>query len=289
MNTQIKDSRARLLISCPEKPGIISTVTNFLLEHKANIVHFDQHTTDPHSGIFFMRIEFDLEDFDSSFEKLKQDLHILAQDYALDWKLSSKKQIKRMAIFVSKADHALMELIWRWKSKEIEVEIPMVISNHADLKEIVESYGIPFYHIPMSKETKEESEQKALELLKGKVDLIVLARYMQILSPNFISKYPNQIINIHHSFLPAFVGANPYVRAFNRGVKLIGATAHYVTNDLDEGPIIEQNVQRINHRYTAEDLKIAGRHVERRVLAEAVSWHVQDKVIVHGNKTIVFT
>lgn len=288
LNTQVNDSRARLLISCPEKPGIISTVTNFLLEHKANIVHFDQHTTDPHSGIFFMRIEFDLEDFDSSFEKLEQDLHMLARDYALDWKLSSKKQIKRMAIFVSKADHALMELIWRWKSKEIEVEIPMVISNHADLKEVVESYGIPFYHIPMSKETKEESEQKALELLKGKVDLIVLARYMQILSPNFISKYPNQIINIHHSFLPAFVGANPYVRAFNRGVKLIGATAHYVTNDLDEGPIIEQNVQRINHRYTAEDLKIAGRHVERKVLAEAVSWHVEDKVIVHGNKTIVF-
>ncbi|MDQ0243560.1 formyltetrahydrofolate deformylase [Bacillus fengqiuensis] len=288
MNTQVNDSRARLLISCPEKPGIISTVTNFLLEHKANIVHFDQHTTDPQSGIFFMRIEFDLADFDSSFEKLEQDLHMLARDYALDWKLSSKKQIKRMAIFVSKADHALMELIWRWKSKEIEVEIPMVISNHADLKEVVESYGIPFYHIPMSKETKEESEQKALELLKGKADLIVLARYMQILSPNFISKYPNQIINIHHSFLPAFVGANPYVRAFNRGVKLIGATAHYVTNDLDEGPIIEQNVQRINHRYTAEDLKIAGRHVERRVLAEAVSWHVEDKVIVHGNKTIVF-
>lgn len=288
MHTKVNDNRAKLLISCPEKPGIISTVTNFLLEHKANIVHFDQHTTDPQAGVFFMRIEFDLEDFDSSFEKLEQDLHVLARDYALDWNLSSKKQIKRMAIFVSKADHALMELIWRWKSKEIPVDIPMVISNHADLKEIVESYGIPFYHIPMSKETKEDAEQKALELLKGKVDFIVLARYMQILSPNFISKYPNQIINIHHSFLPAFVGANPYVRAFNRGVKLIGATAHYVTNDLDEGPIIEQDVQRINHRYTAEDLKMAGRHVERKVLAEAVSWHVEDKVIVHGNKTIVF-
>jgi formyltetrahydrofolate deformylase len=213
----------------------------------------------------------------------------MARDYALDWQLSSKEKRKRMAIFVSKADHCLMELIWRWKSKEIPVEIPMVVSNHADLKEVVEGYGIPFYHIPMSKETKEDAEQKALELLKGKVDFIVLARYMQILSPNFISKYPNQIINIHHSFLPAFVGANPYVRAFNRGVKLIGATAHYVTNDLDEGPIIEQDVQRINHRYTAEDLKIAGRHVERRVLAQAVSWHVGNKVLVHGNKTIVFT
>lgn len=284
-----KLNRAKLLISCPEKPGIISSVTNFLLEHKANIVHFDQHTTDPQAGMFFMRIEFDLEEFDSSFEKLEQDLHVMARDYALDWQLGSKEKRKRMAIFVSKADHCLSELIWRWKSKEIPVDIPMVISNHSDLKELVEGNGIPFYHIPMSKETKEDAEQKALELFKGNIDFIVLARYMQILSPKFISKFPNQIINIHHSFLPAFVGANPYVRAFNRGVKLIGATAHYVTNDLDEGPIIEQDVQRINHRYTAEDLKTAGRHVERRVLAEAVSWHVEDKVLVHGNKTIVFT
>jgi formyltetrahydrofolate deformylase len=288
MITKVKTKRARLLISCPEKPGIISTVTNFLLEHKANIVHFDQHTTDPHSGVFFMRIEFDMEEFDSSFEKLEQDLHVLGRDYSLNWQLNSNEQRKRMAIFVSKADHCLNELLWRWKSKEIPVDIPLVISNHPDLKETVEAYGIPYYHIPMSRETKEEAEQKALELLEGKVDFIVLARYMQILSPNFISRFPNQIINIHHSFLPAFVGANPYVRAFNRGVKLIGATAHYVTNDLDEGPIIEQDVQRINHRYTVEDLKTAGRHVEKRVLAEAVSWHVEDKVLVHGNKTIVF-
>lgn len=288
MITKLKLNRAVLLISCPEKPGIISTVTNFLLEHKANIVHFDQHTTDPHSGIFFMRIEFDLEELDSAFEKLEQDLHMMGEEHALDWQLSTNKKKKRMAIFVSKADHCLTELLWRWKSKEIPVDIPLVISNHPNLKEEVESYGIPFYHIPMSHETKEEAEHKALELLDGKVDFIVLARYMQILSPNFISHFPNQIINIHHSFLPAFVGANPYVRAFNRGVKLIGATAHYVTNDLDEGPIIEQDVQRINHRFTVEDLKTAGRHVEKRVLAEAVSWHVEDKVLVHGNKTIVF-
>ncbi|MDQ6600007.1 formyltetrahydrofolate deformylase [Bacillus salipaludis] len=288
MITKLKLNRAVLLISCPEKPGIISTVTNFLLEHKANIVHFDQHTTDPHSGVFFMRIEFDLEELDTSFEKLEHDLHMLGEEHALDWQLSTNKKRKRMAIFVSKADHCLTELLWRWKSKEIPVDIPLVISNHPDLKEEVESYGIPFYHIPMSHETKEEAEHKALELIDGKVDFIVLARYMQILSPNFISHFPNQIINIHHSFLPAFVGANPYVRAFNRGVKLIGATAHYVTNDLDEGPIIEQDVQRINHRFTVEDLKTAGRHVEKRVLAEAVSWHVEDKVLVHGNKTIVF-
>lgn len=291
MSTNLEGNRAKLLISCPEKPGIISTVTNFLLEHKANIVHFDQHTTDPQAGMFFMRIEFNfLEDFDVSYEKLEQDLHSFASDYSLKWELSNSKKMKRMAIFVSKMDHALMELIWRWKSKETLVDIPMVISNHADLKEEVEAYGIPYYHIPMSKDTKEESEQKAFELLEeGNVDFIVLARYMQILSPNFISKFPNKIINIHHSFLPAFVGANPYARAFNRGVKLIGATAHYVTNDLDEGPIIEQDVLRVSHRYTAEELKVAGRHVEKQVLAQAVSWHVEDKVLVHGNKTIVFT
>ncbi|PLS02435.1 formyltetrahydrofolate deformylase [Neobacillus cucumis] len=289
MLTKEKRNRVKLLISCPEKPGIISKVTNFLLEHKVNIVHFDQHTTDPNSGVFFMRIEFEMEEVDASFEKLEQDLHIMGRDNTLDWQLSSNEKRKRMAIFVSKADHCLNELLWRWKSKEIPVDIPLVISNHPDLKEVVDGYGIPFYHIPMSHETKEKSEQKALELLDGNVDFIVLARYMQILSPYFISHFPNQIINIHHSFLPAFVGANPYVRAFNRGVKLIGATAHYVTNDLDEGPIIEQDVQRINHRYTVEDLKTAGRHVEKRVLAEAVSWHVEDKVLVHGNKTIVFT
>jgi formyltetrahydrofolate deformylase len=280
-------NRAKLLISCPERPGIISTVTNYLIEYKANIAHLHQYTTDPKAGMLFMRIEFDLEEYDS-YGKLEQDLHVLAREYSLEWNLSRNDKRKRMAIFVSKADHCLNELLFRWNSGEIQVDIPMVISNHPDLEEVVKGYGIPYYHLPMSKETKEQAEQKALELLKGKADFIVLARYMQILSPNFIARYPNQIINIHHSFLPAFVGANPYVRAFNRGVKLIGATAHYVTNDLDEGPIIEQAVQRINHRYTAEDLKTAGRHVERRVLAEAVSWHVEDRVLVHGNKTIVF-
>lgn len=281
-------NRAKLLISCPEKPGIISVVSNLLLENKANVVHFDQHTTDPQTGMFFMRIEFDLNDFDVSYAKLEEDLHMLAQDYSMDWSLSGNKKRKRMAIFVSKMDHCLMELIWRWKSNELLVEIPMVISNHPDLKEVVESYGIPYYHIPITHETKQQAEQKALELLKGKVDSIALARYMQILSPKFISQFPNQIINIHHSFLPAFVGANPYARAYNRGVKLIGATAHYVTNDLDEGPIIQQDVKRVNHRHTIEELKVAGSHVERQVFAEAVSWHIEDKVIVHGNKTIVF-
>lgn len=288
MTTREKGNRGVLLISCPEKPGIISIISNFLLEHQANIVHFDQHTTDPQAGRFFMRIEFDLQNFDTSIEGLEQGLHEIAQNHSMDWQLSSSKKRKRMAIFVSKMDHCLLELIWRWKSKELPVDIPLVISNHANLADEVESYGLPFYHIPLTHETKEEAEKKTLELLDGKVDFIVLARYMQILTPNFISKYPNQIINIHHSFLPAFVGANPYVRAFNRGVKLIGATAHYVTNDLDEGPIIQQDVLRVNHSYSSEDLKVAGRHVERTVLAEAVAWHVEDRVLVHGNKTIVF-
>lgn len=289
MHKKMNRNRANLLLSCQEKPGIISIVSNFLLEHKANIVQFDQHTTDPQSGTIFIRVAFDLEDFASSFMKLEQGLALISQDHAMKWRLSSENKKKRMAIFVSRADHCLMELLWRWKSEEILVDIPMVISNHPLLREAVEAYDIPFYHIPVSAETKEEAERRVLELMKNKVDFIVLARYMQILSPDFISRYPNRIINIHHSFLPAFIGANPYERAFERGVKLIGATAHYVTNDLDEGPIIQQDVLRVNHRYTTEELKVAGRHVERIVLAEAVSWHIEDKVLTHGNKTIVFT
>ncbi|GED69687.1 formyltetrahydrofolate deformylase [Brevibacillus reuszeri] len=281
-------NRAVLLISCPERLGIISAVSNLLFSYKANIVQFDQHTTDSRDGMFFMRIQFDLDTLPEAYPKLAQDLSAMAEEYPMEWRLSKESQIKRMAIFVSKMDHCLVELLWRWKSKEILVDIPMVISNHPDAKETVEAYGIPFYHIPMSSQSKEESERAALALLQDKVDFIVLARYMQILSPRFIAKYPNQIINIHHSFLPAFIGANPYQRAFTRGVKLIGATAHYVTNDLDEGPIIEQDVIRVNHRQNETDLKVAGRHVERNVLAQAISWHVEDKVIVYGNKTIVF-
>ncbi|WP_103105565.1 formyltetrahydrofolate deformylase [Brevibacillus reuszeri] len=287
-NLMKNENRAVLLISCPERLGIISAVSNLLFSYKANIVQFDQHTTDSRDGMFFMRIQFDLDALPEAYPKLEKDLSAMAEEYPMEWRLSKENEIKRMAIFVSKMDHCLVELLWRWKSKEILVDIPMVISNHPDAKETVEAYGIPFYHIPMSSQSKEESERAALALLQDKVDFIVLARYMQILSPRFIAKYPNQIINIHHSFLPAFIGANPYQRAFTRGVKLIGATAHYVTNDLDEGPIIEQDVIRVNHRQNETDLKVAGRHVERNVLAQAISWHVEDKVIVYGNKTIVF-
>ncbi|GAB4074693.1 formyltetrahydrofolate deformylase [Barrientosiimonas marina] len=277
-----------LLISCPENPGVISAVTNFLADHHANIVQFDQNTTDPSAGMLFMRISFELKDSRVSYDQVEADLAALASDYGMYWELNPKKTRKRMAIFVSKEGHCLTELLLRWQSGEIPVEIPMVISNHDDLRHEAERYGIPYYHIPVTSETKVQAEEKALNLMEGKVDFIALARYMQILTPEFVAHYPNQIINIHHSFLPAFTGANPYVKAFNRGVKLIGATAHYVTNDLDEGPIIEQDVQRVNHRSTADDLKISGRHVEKQVLATAVSWHVDNKVLVHGNKTVLF-
>jgi len=284
----IKNNQVALLITCPERKGLISTVSNFLLEHDANIIQFDQHTTDPKSGEIFMRIEFYLKDLDKTYEKIKEDFEPLAKEHSMEWFINSNRKKKRMAIFVSKEGHCLEELLWRWKSGEIEVEIPMVISNHLDLKKEVEAYGIPYYHIPVTPETKAEAEQKMVSLMEGKVDFIVLARYMQILSPDFVKRFSNQVINIHHSFLPAFIGANPYVRAFNRGVKLIGATSHYVTNDLDEGPIIEQDVLRVTHRYNAEELKVAGRQVEKQVFARAVRWHIENRVIVHGNKTIVF-
>jgi formyltetrahydrofolate deformylase len=281
-------NRATLLISCLDRSGIVAAVSRFLLEHKANIVQSDQYSTDPEGGMFFMRIEFDLEDFDSTYPLIQQDFKHIARDFGMDWRLASQKSIKRMAILVSKEDHCLMELLWRYKAGELFVDIPMVISNHLDTKKTVESYGIPFYHVPVTSQTKIEAEQQILNIMRDKVDFIVLARYMQILSSHFITEYPNSVINIHHSFLPAFVGANPYKRAFDRGVKLIGATAHYVTNDLDEGPIIEQDVLRVNHRYTTDQLKVTGRHAERIALARAVSWHIDDRVLVYGNKTVVF-
>lgn len=284
-----QENRARLLISCPDKPGIVSSVSNFLFHHGANIVQSDQYTTDPIGGMFFMRIEFDVQDFDTSFPSIESNFRQVAEMFQIDWRLESAKRIKKIAIFVSKEDHCLLELLWKWRSGELAVDIPLVISNHPDLQEITESFGIPYYHIPVTKETKQEAEQEAIRLLKEhEIDFIVLARYMQILSPAFVEQFPNKIINIHHSFLPAFIGANPYAKAFQRGVKLIGATAHYVTNDLDEGPIIEQDVLRVDHSYSIEDLKIAGRNIERSTLYRAVQWHNEDRIIVYDNKTIVF-
>lgn len=290
MSKAKKENRAKLLISCPDRPGIVSAISNFLFEHGANIVQSDQYTTDPESGMFYMRVEFDLPNFDSSFTTIQNNFVDVANNFSIDWRLESDKRMKRMAIFVSKEDHCLLELLWKWRSGELIVDIPVVISNHPDLQQVVESYGIPFYHIKVTKDTKREAEKEAINILKNhNIDFIVLARYMQILSPDFVKEFKHSIINIHHSFLPAFIGANPYARAFQRGVKLIGATAHYVTDDLDEGPIIEQDVLRVNHRYTADELRVVGRNVERVTLARAVLWHNEDKVLVYGNKTIVFS
>lgn len=285
-----KENRAVLLFSCPDNTGIISEISQSLAKHQANIITIDQHTTS-HSreNLIFIRIEIEMDKLEDKKDELSKDIKKTAFLFEMNWKLIMCKEKKRMAIFVSKTDHCLIELLLRVKSNEIPVEVIMVISNHPDLREIVEYHGIPFYFIPVNSDIKEQSEDKALQLLDGKVDFIVLARYMQILSDNFVSKYNNQIINIHHSFLPAFIGANPYQKAFDRGVKLIGATAHYVTNNLDEGPIIQQDIYRANHNYTPKDLKVAGSHVEKIVLAEAVALHVNDKVIAHENKTIVFS
>jgi formyltetrahydrofolate deformylase len=213
---------------------------------------------------------------------------VVAAKFQMNWSISRADRIKRLAVFVSKEDHCMRELLWQWQAGDLNAEIAMVISNHQDMRALVESFGIPFYHVPVTSETKDQAERHHLELIKDQVDVIVLARYMQIISPQFIAYFPNRIINIHHSFLPAFVGGKPYAQAYNRGVKIIGATAHYVTDELDGGPIIEQDVQRVSHRDNVDDLKRIGRHIERIVLARAVAWHAEDRILVHGNKTVVF-
>ncbi|MGZ7441895.1 formyltetrahydrofolate deformylase [Paenibacillus sp. TH7-28] len=283
-----ESNRARMLISCPDGPGIVAAVSRFLHEHGANIVQSDQYTMDPEGGMFFMRIEFDLENLDERIAGLERDFAAIAEQFGMQWNIYQLSRKKKLAIFVSKEDHCLVELLWQWQAGDLDAEISMVVSNHLDMKEYVESFGIPYYHIPVTPETKREAEQKQLEIVGGKVDLIVLARYMQIVSPALIEPYRNRLINIHHSFLPAFVGGKPYAQAYERGVKLIGATAHYVTEELDGGPIIEQDVQRVTHRDNVSELKRIGRTIERVVLARAVKWHIEDRILVHQNKTVVF-
>ncbi|MGF9713212.1 formyltetrahydrofolate deformylase [Paenibacillus naphthalenovorans] len=282
-------NRARMLVSCPDRPGIVAAVSRFLYEHGANIVQSDQYTMDPEGGLFFIRIEFDLDNLDARIERLKADFDNVAKEFEMDWRMTRASRRKRLAIFVSKEDHCLLELLWHWQSGDLDADIAMVISNHDHMRELVEPLGIPYHYIPVTPDTKAEAEKRQLELVAGKVDVVILARYMQIISPKFIEHFPNRIINIHHSFLPAFVGGKPYAQAYNRGVKIIGATAHYVTEELDGGPIIEQDVQRVSHRDNVDDLKRIGRHIERTVLARAVGWHVEDRVIVHQNKTVVFS
>ncbi|WP_433945749.1 formyltetrahydrofolate deformylase [Paenibacillus sp. SN-8-1] len=285
---EYQQHRARMLISCPDSPGIVAAVSHFLHEHGANIVQSDQYTMDPEGGMFFMRVEFDLNDLSGRLMGIKSDFQEIADKFQMEWNIFPLNEKKKLAILVSKEDHCLVELLWQWQAGDLDADISMVISNHPDMREYVESFGIPYHHIPVTPDTKKEAEQRQLELLNGNVDLIVLARYMQIVSPALIQPYRNRIINIHHSFLPAFVGGKPYAQAYDRGVKIIGATAHYVTEELDGGPIIEQDVQRVSHRDNVSELKRIGRTIERVVLARAVKWHIEDRILVHQNKTVVF-
>lgn len=275
-----------LRVTCPDQPGIVAAISQFIFAHHGNIVQSDQHSTP--DDIFFMRISFAEDGFALSQSELMRLFQPIAERFQMTWYVTYSRQHKRMGILVSKLDHCLTDLLWRWKSGELAVDIPFIISNHSDLESLAHMYGVPYYYIPIRREQRVEDERRVIEVIADKVDFLVLARYMQILEPFFVDTYPQRIINIHHSFLPAFVGANPYAQAFARGVKLIGATSHYVTNKLDEGPIIAQDVIHCNHRDTIEDLVRKGRDVERRVLAEAVRHHIEDRVLVYENKTIVF-
>ena len=281
---------AKLLLHCPDKPGILAEVTDFITVNKGNIIYLDQYV-DHVENIFFMRIEWELKDFLVPQEKIEDYFRTLyGQKYEMDFRLYFSDVKPRMAIFVSKMSHCLFDMLARYTAGEWNVEIPLIISNHPDLQHVAERFGIPFYLFPITKETKEEQERKEMELLaKHKIRVIVLARYMQVISEQMINAYPNKIINIHHSFLPAFVGAKPYHAAFQRGVKIIGATSHYVTTELDAGPIIEQDVVRITHKDSIEDLVNKGKDLEKIVLSRAVQKHIERKILAYKNKTVIFS
>jgi formyltetrahydrofolate deformylase len=279
---------ARLLISCADRPGIVAAVSGFLFERRANIVSSHQYSSDPSGGRFFLRTEFFLED-SVDRDRLAEDFQEqVAAPFGMDWELRWWGRRRRIAILVSRHDHCLLDLLWRRRRGELDADILAVISNHPDLEEEVRAAGVPFQHVPVQAANKEQAESQMIELLDGRAELVVLARYMQILSGGFLERLSAPVINIHHSFLPAFPGANPYRRAHDRGVKLIGANAHYVTEQLDEGPIIDQDVVRVDHRQGPEELERLGRDVERMVLARAVSLHLDDRVIADGRRTIVF-
>jgi formyltetrahydrofolate deformylase len=278
---------ATLLISCPDQRGLVAKIANFIYSNGGNIIHADQHT-DFAAGLFLTRLEWQLNGFNLPRDLIGPAFNAIGQPLEAKWELHFSDTIPRIAIWVSRQDHCLFDLMWRQRAKEFNAEIPLIISNHPDLKPVADQFGIDYHHIPITKDNKLEQEAKQLKLLEQyKIDLVVLAKYMQIVSADFISKFP-QVINIHHSFLPAFIGANPYHRAFERGVKIIGATAHYATPDLDAGPIIEQDVVRVSHRDAVEDLVRKGKDLERVVLARAVRSHLQNRVLVYGNRTVVF-
>lgn len=288
MTTAARDT-GHLLIDCPDRPGIVAGVSRVLFEAGANIVDSQQHSTDPSGGVFFMRVEFVLAGLEAALPGLRRAITPVAQRFEMRWRLALPGRPKRLAVFVSRADHALQELLWRQRAGDLPAEIVVVVSNHPDLRATVERWDIPFVHIPVDREGKAAAEAAQVAVCREhRVDTVVLARYMQIVSGGFLAEFPGNVINIHHSFLPAFVGANPYEAAFSRGVKLIGATAHYVTEELDAGPIIEQDVQRVDHGHSPADLRRLGKYIERTVLARAVTWHVEDRVLIHGNRTVVF-
>jgi len=279
---------AILLINCPDRKGLVAAVANFLYQNEANILHADQHQ-DNEAGLFFMRVEWDLEDFTLPLARFHEEFAKVAGPLQMDWRLELSSVRPKVAVMVSKYDHCLADLLYRQRSGELACDIPLILSNHPDARPLAEFHGIPFYYIPVTREKKAAAEAEQLALLeRHDVDLVVLARYMQILSPEFVARYPNRIINVHHSFLPAFSGARPYHRAYERGVKLIGATSHFVTEILDDGPIIEQDVTRISHRDQLEDLIQKGRDLEKAVLSRAVRWWIERRILVYGNKTVVF-
>jgi formyltetrahydrofolate deformylase len=279
---------ARLLVSCPDRHGIVAAVSGFLSDHDANILSSDQHSTDPEGGTFFMRMEFHLGGLLARRNRLERDFaQQVARPLGMEWRFAYGDRRKRTAVLASRDDHCLLDLLWRWRRGELETDVVCVVSNHPDHATDVAGFGVPYHHVPVARGAKAAAESEMLEHLAG-VDLVVLARYMQILSRDFLERLGAPVINIHHSFLPAFVGAEPYRRARERGVKIIGATAHYVTEELDAGPIIEQDVARVSHRQSVDELERIGRDIERVVLARAVEWHLEDRVLVHENRTVVF-
>lgn len=279
----------RLLLRCPDRAGIVAAVSTFLTGAGANIISLDQHSTEPEDGVFLQRTVFHLPGLAAAGAELEREFAAtIAPEFRIDYRFTDAAKPKRVAILASTADHCLLDLLWRNRRGELDMSVVMVIANHAELAEQVRPFGVPFVHIPATRDSRAEAEARQLELLRGNVDLVVLARYMQIVTPDFLEAVGAPLINIHHSFLPAFIGANTYRRAKERGVKLVGATAHYVTENLDEGPIIEQDVVRVDHTHTVEDLVRLGADVERAVLSRAVLWHCQDRVVRHDTETVIF-
>jgi len=279
---------AILLLSCPDRKGLVSRISNFIFERGGNIIDLDEHVN-AHEQRFFLRVAWEMKEFSVNPDKIQEAFLPMVTEFHADWSIRLNRDRHRLAIFVSKFDHCLQEILWRQELKEFDAEIAMVVSNHPDLGFLAERYRVPFHVFQITNENKEKQEAAEQELMKKeKIDTVILARYMQVLSPEFVAQYPNSIINIHHSFLPAFAGRNPYKQAYDRGVKIVGATSHYVTEVLDDGPIIEQDIVHITHKDSLEDLIRKGRDLERLVLARALRLHLQDRILVHGRKTVVF-